>query len=866
MLKHFRPGFRVLTLVLLSSFLFSFFGFTQTSFAAYELPTNSEIHKNLSTHQHYYFLHGCFARADIDEVPAEEVDSWDFFEGNSSNVVLGAMYNNKGGGYYKCSDEKVVENAFSYLGFTDSRDTFCSMPKSQFNGSFDQATCKGGVGDGHWDNKASTGELATWFETQAMSKKPNLGNKESYLRAYMSLRAKIRSDTGVGGCETTFVDSTLYDKPGDVPGTSAANKYAVGIVKQDDSGNFVKKFVQGVGRNDENANHITLVAKNDGSEQFISCKELAKLTTSTVDAYAAELNRIGSDGDTGQFDDETDPTTPGTTKCNVEGVGWMVCPVLSFIGKMNDLAYGFISDTFLNFEPSLLTDSGTMAAWNSFRNIANIFFVIFFLIIIYSQLTGAGLSNYGIKRLLPRIVVTAILVNISFFLCQIAVDISNLVGNSVVGFFGNGEIVQTSIESGASNTDTTEIAGVDGGWSESMSTGVVLGTAAIGLVLALTFGLPGLIVLALLVLALVMRKAIILLLVVIAPLAFVAYLLPNTEGWFKKWWKLFYTMLAVYPVIGVVFGASALAARIIAGSADSADNADKWILQLTALGVSVIPLFAIPAVVKGSMAGLGALGAKINGWQNKAQGSAGSRGKERYGQSALGQWNKYRASEAQKRRALTQAGQYRGWNPIRKSYSAVAKKANRSRATGQFGDRLAAGGISMANKEEAEAISLQEALIANDMKTNPNAHSEALRSALQSGDTTKARAAQNHLLKSAGGREAFHDVMGDPSLDAGDDMSEALRANIQANHADIDSKDAALTTWAFKGGTLAAVRADAATWETATDAQLAGHSKKSLEAIHAAGHLDHVRAQRIINDPRLAANIKPDEKTYLGGI
>lgn len=312
------------------------------------------------------------------------------------------------------------------------------------------------------------------------------------------------------------------------------------------------------------------------------------------------------------------------TSCAIDGIGWMICPVMNFIGDMNDRAYGFISETFLAFDPSLLTDADTQKAWESFRNIANIFFVLFFMIIIYSQLTSAGLSNYGIKRLLPRLVVVAVLVNISFFLCQIAVDISNIVGGSVVQLFNQGPFEVTA--SGTETTSNTDLPL----WKDVIGGTLVLGTVAIALVLAVAIGLPGLLILAILVLALVMRKAIILMLVVIAPLALVAYLLPNTETWFKKWWKLFYTMLAIFPIIGVVFGASALAAKIINNGA-SGDP----LIQLTALGVSVIPLFAIPAVLKTAMSGAGAIGAKISGGLSRAQGAAGSSAKGSYANSAF---------------------------------------------------------------------------------------------------------------------------------------------------------------------------------------------------------------------------------------
>lgn len=43
------------------------------------------------------------------------------------------------------------------------------------------------------------------------------------------------------------------------------------------------------------------------------------------------------------------------------------------------------------------------------RNIANVVFVVMFLVVIYSLLTGRGVGNYNIKRMLPRFIVGAIL-------------------------------------------------------------------------------------------------------------------------------------------------------------------------------------------------------------------------------------------------------------------------------------------------------------------------------------------------------------------------------------------------------------------------------------------------------------------------
>lgn len=346
--------------------------------------------------------------------------------------------------------------------------------------------------------------------------------------------------------------------------------------------------------------------KNDERTTKLKACLLQKLPKKYEKAIAA-IDIAANDTKDAQAagDDPPDPTS-----CAIDGIGWMICPVMEFIGELNDRAYGFLSENFLQFDIKLLQDQGAKTAWDSFKNIANVVFVIFFLLIIYSQITGGGFSNYGIKRMLPRVIIAAILVNLSFIICQLAVDVSNILGNAVADFLGK-SIPTTAV--GTATTQNTDLPF----WKELIGGVLVLTTIGIGLALAFAIGLPGLLVLILIVLALIIRKAVLLLLIVVSPLAFVAYLLPNTEDWFKKWWKLFYTLLMVYPIIGLLFGASALAARIIN---DTANN--DVLIQLTALGVSVLPLFAVPVVLKTAMSGIGSIGARINNMTNRASGSA----------------------------------------------------------------------------------------------------------------------------------------------------------------------------------------------------------------------------------------------------
>jgi hypothetical protein len=129
----------------------------------------------------------------------------------------------------------------------------------------------------------------------------------------------------------------------------------------------------------------------------------------------------------------------GKTSCAVENVGWIVCPGANFMTQLAVSAYDMI-DGFLQIDSARIfntEEDGNKAAyeaWKTFRDIANVIFVIIFLAVIFSQITGVGISNYGIKKTLPRLIMFAILINISFWLTVIIIDLSNIIGAGIYKF------------------------------------------------------------------------------------------------------------------------------------------------------------------------------------------------------------------------------------------------------------------------------------------------------------------------------------------------------------------------------------------------------------------------------------------------
>ena len=318
---------------------------------------------------------------------------------------------------------------------------------------------------------------------------------------------------------------------------------------------------------------------------------------------------------------DTNSAASTGTACAIEGIGWIACPAMTWLANGMDSVFDLIAD-FMEVQPLQTgnTQGSLYQSWNMVRSIANIAFIIVFIIIIYSQLTNIGVTSYGLKKLIPRLIIAAVAVNISYYIAAIAVDISNILGYSLQDLLmgmqrevvANGVVdpnAQADINSGLSWGAFTAFI-ISGG------TAVVAGTTGLliasgGTITAIAFLLlPTLLglILALLVVFLILaaRQAIIIILVIIAPLAIVAYLLPNTEKWFDKWRGLFMTMLIFFPAFAVVFGGAQLAGSIII------KNADSVTMQLLGMTVQIAPLVITPILLKFSGSLLGNIARIVN--------------------------------------------------------------------------------------------------------------------------------------------------------------------------------------------------------------------------------------------------------------
>ena len=345
---------------------------------------------------------------------------------------------------------------------------------------------------------------------------------------------------------------------------------------------------------------------------YFPSSEISSLSSATYAVYSFTPPNTYEQTSNSTISIESPSENSTGTSCDVQGIGWIICPLSNWLADGIDYMYSALQE-FLKTKPLETTNqnSGIYLAWVIMRNISNVAFIVAFLVIIYSQLTSVGISNYGVKKMLPRLVIAAVLVNLSFTICAILLDLSNIAGYAFQDAF-----------MGIKNTISTvgENTGVGWTWSEvivmilsngALAGGVVatvaMGAELLPLALSALVGIGLVLLLVLLIMA--ARQALIVILIIISPLAFVCYLLPGTEKWFKKWRDLFLTMLVFFPAFAVIFGGAQLAGIIII---QNATGANGGIMQILGMVVQVIPLALTPIILKLSGGLLGKFAGFVN--------------------------------------------------------------------------------------------------------------------------------------------------------------------------------------------------------------------------------------------------------------
>lgn len=510
-------------------------------------------------------------------------------------------------------------------------------------------------------------------------------------------------------------------------------------------------------------------------------------------------------------EDDLDATkTDPDCYTNAGSLGWILCPIINQGGEFVTMIYEKMIEPFLVLDSGLFNRSevggnATYDAWTQFQTYANIAFIAVFLIVIFSQLTGYGIDNYGIKKILPKLIVSALMINLSYIICQLAVDIANIMGYGMKSILAN--IGQVSIGSMSTAEAPTAHPAMATG-----ATAILVGLVALLVVPAIlskgtAILVPVFIAIISIVIAvftlfciLAIRKAFAVVLVVISPMAFLCYMLPNTKKLFDKWFTAFKAVLIAFPICStMVYGGQAVA-RILVQASGGTNM--PFLMVLSAAVMSIAPVFLIPGTLKKSMGAIsGAIDRVSRGASHRARGGIANsniaRDLQRRGQLQRAGVKIGKDGKVQ----LTNRGKLQNKMPFRSAASKQRLDAMRADAVKSMGTTALAGsymgakGLEKMNSMYSSAQLAQSKQRVSDLEAAINSSSDAmdinalqgkLTEAIKGGDVDAVKAYQNVLTsKGEPGRQAVRNAMLATKGSSGADYEAGVKAyaqNIMENH------------------------------------------------------------------------------------
>ncbi len=315
---------------------------------------------------------------------------------------------------------------------------------------------------------------------------------------------------------------------------------------------------------------------------------------------------------TGQTNNQTSSSDPTPSCASGFSLSWLFCSVISGAAKFVQNAYLNIINPILDQPQSsviLDTSKPYYSVWANFRIFGDVFLIIALLVVVFGESIGGGLIDaYSAKKILPRLLTAAVLINLSIYLIAIALDVTSVFGHGIYSLLVwpfdkslHGFTLHLSL---TGNLLTALAAGAGAIWVSVAGGGflhflfvTVLGGAVLILFATMT--------------TLILRIALILGLLFVAPVAFALYCLPNTEKYFRKWWDLLSRALLVYPLVGAIFALANITSWTL-GNLPLTGLA-KGFGDVFALIGLFVPLILVPFVFKLAGGAIGTLHDGIGG-------------------------------------------------------------------------------------------------------------------------------------------------------------------------------------------------------------------------------------------------------------
>ena len=297
-------------------------------------------------------------------------------------------------------------------------------------------------------------------------------------------------------------------------------------------------------------------------------------------------------------------------------LSFITCPLLDGINntvgaliggdEQKDSARQGLLIDFLKLPPINAGQTGSVLSQvvGNVVNIANIFYILIFIILIFaSSIPFLNLDSYTIKKTLPKFIAAVILTQFSIQICGIIVDFFNLLGLAIpnvifglisgVSFPPGGGVAEVGAQVG---TSVALVAGA----------GALVGVVAFAPVIIIILAIMALVAALTAVFYIMVRFFLLYVMIIISPLAFAAWVLPGTEKFFKQWWTNFIKLNAMFVTIMGLLSISILLSLIFRSLGSEGGNT---VTTLLAGVIPIIALILVPKTLKWTTQGMNALAA-----------------------------------------------------------------------------------------------------------------------------------------------------------------------------------------------------------------------------------------------------------------
>jgi len=241
---------------------------------------------------------------------------------------------------------------------------------------------------------------------------------------------------------------------------------------------------------------------------------------------------------------------------------WLMDIVLSFFSKFLGLAAGLLEAVFkmtgitkdANGAPIPLVQNG----WAITRGLANMFFALILLIMAVS--TVLGLESFGARKLLVRLIISALLINFSLLFAGIIIDFAQVLTNYFITAAGGTAGISANFANGL---NIASVFADPTNFNKTMAVGDA--TALINLGIGMLFGIIVIAIATFVMLAasifLIVRIAALWLLLIFAPLAWVSMIVPGgmVGSLWGRWWKSFFQYTFFAPIYAFFLFLAAMA-------------------------------------------------------------------------------------------------------------------------------------------------------------------------------------------------------------------------------------------------------------------------------------------------------------------